>query len=122
MAQLDKKSFDSSEETRSFDKGKFDVVTVGNTKVACTSSSRDGCGPSRLSLWSERTVPEPPRRLRHIGTSPEPAGRRHRAGVRSGDVSSFRDLAEADPTGDREHDARGGSGKCRSNLSFLYEL
>jgi hypothetical protein len=33
MAQVETKSFDSPEETRSFDKGKFDVVTVGSTKV-----------------------------------------------------------------------------------------
>jgi hypothetical protein len=83
MAQLDKKSFDSSEETRSFDKGKFDVATVGNTKVGLYQFEPGWMWSESVKPWSERTVPEPPRRLRHIGTSPEPAERRHRAGVRS---------------------------------------
>jgi hypothetical protein len=84
MANLEGKKLDAPDETRSFDKGKLDVVNLTGADYQ-TAQLRTELEVVRLRQADRRhrQLPDAPHGLRRLGSHQHRHGRRHRARVRT---------------------------------------
>ena len=53
MATMQKRNMLSPDETRTFDKGKLELVTIGGLPLVAPPCSRGGAGPPRSNRWQK---------------------------------------------------------------------